>query len=140
MKLFNELFPNKNIKKIFDKIFEEEIKYLRTNISIPIIPLDDRTFYKGSPMEIYIRYDFNGSKGLEARIARLGSDYFGGYYTNEDLLKLFVSIDEIKPTFIQLVMEITDKNKKPIKSFISKLKKMGIKTQTKIVDKLMMFS
>ena len=140
MKLFNGLFPNKNIKKIFYQIFEEEIKYLRIDMPIPTTPLDNRTFYEGSPMEIYIRYDFNGGGILETRISRLNSGYFNGYYTSGDLLKLFVLIDKIKPAFIQLTMEINDKNKKPIKLFISKLKKMGIKTQTKIVDKLMMFN
>lgn len=140
MKLFNGLFPNKNIKKIFYQIFEEEIKHLRINTPIPTTPLGNRTFYKGSPMEIYIRYDFNGSRMLETRISRLNSGYFNGYYTDGDFLKLFVLIDKIKPIFIQLVMEINDKNKKPIKLFISKLKQMGIKTQIKIVDKLMMFN
>lgn len=140
MKLFNGLFPNKNVKKVFYQILEEEIKRLRANTPIPTMPLSNRAFYKGTPMEIYIRYDFNGSRSLEARISRLKSGYFNGYYTDGDFLKLFVLIDKIKPAFIQLTMEINDKNKKPIKLFISKLKKMGIKTQTKIVDKLMMFN
>ncbi len=140
MKLFSKLFSNEDVEKIFNRVYEEEIKHLRANINLPIYPLDDIGFYKGSPMTIYIRYDFKGSRELETRISRFDSEYFCGYYTTGDFLKLFVLIDEVRPAFIQLVMEINEKNKKPIKSFISKLKKMGIKIQIKLVDKLMMFN
>ena len=65
MKLFSKLFSNEDIEKIFNRVYEEEIKHLRANINLPTYPLDDIGFYKGSPMTIYIRYDFKGSRELQ---------------------------------------------------------------------------